>query len=1072
MGSTKKPRKEKIDQLQISFDGTHTPAEMSPPPGVEFKSVLPADSELSNLPGFLVVSASAGSGKTTALTHRLIQFLVSDRIRYNEMRNILAITFTNNAAAEMKSRTLRLLKNISLGVHKDIQSIMPLVSLDEDTLRTRAGMIVEEALDDYSAFQIQTIDSFLARVFKASALDLGFTPDFEILLDSRPLLTEAFEAFARGVGEGTESAGLLTHLIDLLPYLRGSTKKYAWNPYADLARNVKDLYQKLIQASGNLSTKDYAKEMRNVGETLRELLLKLEKTVDDSGLTKMQRFANYATEARQRKFDRLIELKFADPPFTKTAKHEYQNLLTQTQDIRSRIVALRAELITLRARSFFQPYVRTHEFLQQTLDQIRRQQGKMFIGDVANKLARSIERANVPEIYFNLGEKIHHFLIDEFQDTSPIQWRNLEPLIAESLAGHGSLFVVGDMKQSIYSFRGADWRIMKRIAEENVFPSVRAVRKDLPLNYRTKEHIVRFNEDVFGNIVPLRILNGAAQETGLASLHQEVPEAAKDKGYVETVYLEGNTDIRPERAKILEVIHECRQRGYSLRDIAVLTPENQDVVQVSGWLNEGGIEFIPYSTLDIRTRKVVGEVLALLRFLDSPIDDLAFATFLLGDIFSTLLKLDGSKTTKDSLQRFAFDSRPTRPVAGALYVKFRTEFPDLWSKYYDELFGLAGYVPLYDLASDVLKIMRAFEIAPKEEAALLKLLEVVMKFEERGENSLKEFVGFAESAERGREADWNIEVPPDVDAVRIMTVHKAKGLGFRVVIVLLYDVNMRRNRLFMQETKEGIELIRLVEDETEEVPELAELFLAKDLQERVDQLNKLYVALTRAEEEMYVVSVKYEKATEPSSFLPEKGYEPYSKPPVSAQSSAAEETLSMFHHSVRQMRRSEKPARIAFDETKRGELIHRILAGIQYIDSDIPGALNKAVGLEKQSGTIFNETETTSLLLNVLTTPGIKEFFQRSAAGNVLNEQEFVSSDGQLYRMDRVMIHGDKVTVLDYKTGEENEEYRSQVLGYMEVLKGVYPNKTVEGFLVYVDKKIVQKISGEMNNPASSRKKP
>ncbi|MGB2867448.1 MAG: 3'-5' exonuclease, partial [Bacteroidota bacterium] len=954
----------------------------------------------------------------------------------------------------------------------DIQSIRPLVSLDEETLRTRAGMIVEEALDDYSAFQVQTIDSFLARVFKASALELGFTPDFEILLDSRPLLSEAFEAFARGVGEGTESAGLLTNLIDLLPYLRGSTKKYAWNPYADLARNVKDLYQKLIQASGNLSKKNYAGEMQRAGETLRDLLLKLDKAIDASGLTKAQRFVNYVAEARLRKFDRLIELKFADPPFTKSATKAYKATLDQTEDLRASIVSLRAELITLRARSFFQPYVRTHEFLQQTLDQIRRQQGKMFIGDVANKLARSIERANVPEIYFNLGEKIHHYLIDEFQDTSPIQWKNLEPLIAESLSGHGSLFVVGDMKQSIYSFRGADWRIMKRITDEEVFPSVRHTRKDLPLNYRTKEHLVRFNEDIFRNIVPLRVPNGAAQETGLASLHQEVPKEAKDKGYVETVYLEGNTDTRPERAKILEIIQECRQRGHSLRDIAVLTPENQDVVQVSGWLNEGGIEFIPYSTLDIRTRKVVGELLALLRFLDSPIDDLAFATFLLGDVFSMLLQLDRSKTTREHLRRFVFNARPSKAASGALYVKFRAEFADLWNKYFDELFGLAGYVPLYDLASDVLKITRAFEIAPKEEAALLKLLEVVMKFEERGENSLKEFVGFAESAERGREADWNIEVPPDVDAVRIMTVHKAKGLGFRVVIVLLYDVQLRRNRLFMQETKEGIELIRLVADETEEAPELAALFQEKDLQERVDQLNKLYVALTRAEDEMYVVSVKYEKATEPSSFFPETGYEPSQKPVVSIQPLPTEETVNLFHHSIRQTRRNEKLERIAFEETKRGELIHRILARVHVLETDIPETVNKAVELEKQSGAVFDEKQTSSLLRALLTTPGIKEFFLPSRAGKVLNEQEFVTSDGQLYRMDRVMVQDSKVTVLDYKTGEESEEHGMQVLGYMAVLKGVYPGKAVEGFLVYVDRKIVRGISEEMSNVKSVNKKP
>ncbi|MBF8247330.1 MAG: DNA helicase [Bacteroidetes bacterium] len=1020
-------------------------------------SVLTKQDEIS-FPDAFLLAASAGSGKTTELTHRYVQFLLSNWVPHNRLRNVLAITFTNNAAAEMKQKTLRLLKNISLGRRQEIQTILPLVSLDEETLRSKAGILVEEILEDYSDFQVQTIDSFLARVFKASALEFGFTTDFEIMLDSRPLLTEAFEMFARGVGEGTESAELLIQLVDILPELRGSGKRYAWNPYSDLARNVKNLYQSLIQSSRAMSTKDYTGEMRIAGNNLKERVLKLDGVLENSTLTRHHNFAKYVQEARAGKIDRLAGLKFTDPPFIKKdSGRMYATMLAQTEELRKEIHGLRSALVVLRARSYFQPYVRTHQIIGQTLDRLRRQQGKMFIGDVANKLAQYIDRNNVPEIYFSLGEKIHHYLIDEFQDTSPIQWKNLEPLIEESLGKgggeSGSLFVVGDMKQSIYSFRGADWRIMKRMTSEDVFPSAPFTRKELPFNFRSAERIVRFNEEIFRNLVPLRVTNGAASETGLAALHQNVPPGLQGKGYVETQFVEGDPETRPERTKILAIINDCLARGYSLRDIAILTPENQDVIQVSGWLNEAGYEFIPYSTLDIRTRKVIGEIIAFLRFLDSPIDNLSFGTFLLGNTFKELLRVEGHSLQTTDLHRFVAG---VQSGTGPLYVKFKNQFPALWARFFEELFALAGYLPLYDLTSDVLKCMRAFEIAPNEEAALVKLLEVVTKFEERGENSLKEFIGFA--GEDFRDADWNIEVPPDVNAVKIMTVHKAKGLGFRVVVVLLYDVALRTNRFFVEETEAGIELVRLVAKEAEEAPELAALFQQKDLQERVDQLNKLYVALTRAGEEMYVVSVKYTKFDEPSAFLPQKEYEPSQKPAVLSDRAKGDKTVSLAHHSMRRTQRMEMPERMNPEETKRGELIHRMLSRIEYIDGGMASMVKQTIGVERESGSLFDENAAMKTLNDFLEMREIQEFFPKKHGAHVSNEQDIVAANGKLYRMDRVIRVGDMVTVVDYKTGGENDAYADQVREYVRVLQGVYPTHHVRGFLAYVDKKIVRRI--------------
>ena len=214
-----------------------------------------------------------------------------------------------------------------------------------------------------------------------------------------------------------------------------------------------------------------------------------------------------------------------------------------------------------------------------------RRNGQVNLPDVNRMLLKYISEEIIPQVYFYMGDAIFHYLIDEFQDTAPVQWEALKPLFAEALSKQGSLFVVGDTKQSIYAFRSADWRIMKSLMETTVFPSAPPEVRELEMNYRSFERILDFSKTVFHSTLPTALAGDAPHASGLSSFQQEVKENNRKKGYVEIVSFEKDDDQERQRAKILEIVRDCHMRGYRYGDITILTPKNEHVVAISGWLN-------------------------------------------------------------------------------------------------------------------------------------------------------------------------------------------------------------------------------------------------------------------------------------------------------------------------------------------------------------------------------------------------------------------------------------------------------------------------------------------------------
>ena len=1024
-------------------------------------------------PHFTVLKASAGSGKTFALSKRFAGFLLSDQVPRNRPANLLAITFSNNAAAEMKERVLDRLKRICLGneefIHELAKDFSEFEGISSSEIRTKAGSTIDAILDLYSDFQVKTIDSFMTAVFKASAMDFGYSPDFEIVMSDKSLMKYSFDLFLRRVREGTRESAFMKSIIDTMLADRGGDAPYPWEPAGEILSKIEGIYGKLAAYKEPVDISDYGPDMEGAKRRIEEAVEELEVLVSESGLAR--RASSYETlksQVRSGRFPDLIGKGMKLPPVCKPDRHGNREAYEEVLEKWRHLAGLIAEYTSLYASAFYTPYLRTYKEFSGVLENAKRREGKIFIEDINKELAEYLSDERVPDVYLRLGEVIYHYFIDEFQDTSPIQWENLRPLLDNSLSQGGSLFIVGDTKQAIYGFRDADYRIMKRVESENDFPSAIHSVEELTTNYRSDEHIVTFTEEVFQQMVSgWEEYREAACQTGLLDYCQDVLGERAGKGYVSTCVLERNDADPPERAKLYEVLEGLLGRGYRYSDITVLTQKNSDVVKITTWLNEKKIPCLSYSSLDIRKRRITGEIVALLNFLDSPLDDLAFATFILGDIFHAALKGEGRSAERARLRDLCFAHR--KHEAAPLYKAFQAEMGDLWSIFLDRLFRSSGYLPLYDLIAQAYAVFDVFRLFGEEEAVLAKILEVVKDLETEGGSSLRGFLRFVSTSEND-DGSWDVDVPHGIDAVKVMTIHKSKGLGFPVVILLLYGEKSRGYPFVVRPDEGSVSLLRVTKEIAASHEELGALYREEQLKERVNRLNSLYVAFTRAGSELYVVGVKREREKKgfpfsiifPNNMALCQGQA--AKVPV--RSGEAGAPRGSFHLSKPMDLGSGGDEAIRFEEKKRGELVHEILSLIEYLDEGTEERLAEAAKrIAFKAGVELEAVgDLAAMAIAFLRGPLTSEYYERKAGRKVLTEQEMVAPDGRLFRVDRIIMDPDRITIVEYKTGGDREsegQHLAQMRNYLRIAGDLYPGRQTEGIIGYVDLKKTRLVSGQ-----------
>jgi len=1056
-------------------------------------SFLISDRDIT-FPHYVILKASAGAGKTRALTNRYVQFLLSERIPNNKLKNILAITFSNNAAQQMKERILKVLKDLYQKDQGAIKEFSTLLNLDQEKLSLKAKEAIEEILNNYSDFQVKTIDSFMTTLFKASSIDFGYTPDFEIIMNNNEILTYAFDLFMRDAKEGSAILNNLIETVELISMSKRDDSAYMWDAAKEILMTFKKLYEKESSTLKIFNFEDsLLQKKKKVENKLRYIIENILYYVNNSNLQRNKRckvFDKFAEILNKGDFHVLLDYGL-DCPVNKPGGKD-QSEISQYEDISRLWIEFKEaleEYTVLYANTYYLPYYKIYRDFKEKLQRVKLGEGKVFIEDITRLIANFLIDM-VPDIYFRLSDRIYHFLIDEFQDTSQLQWHNLYPLIENSLSVNGSLFVVGDTKQAIYTFRNADYRIMKELENSHPFPGAKKIVSELAINYRSGGKIVEFVEEVFKKRLPGNEEYKNAIKSGLTDFRQYPRGEKENKGYVELKLFEPSTISSPSgeeinngndgadegKAYLFEIIDDLLKRGYGLSDIAVLSYDNKSITKLSQWLNEKNIKILSYSSLDVRKRKASDELLALLRFLDYPLDDFSFAVFLKSNIYLNYLRILHPSVVglQPQVDQFLIKYRDSE---GPLYRAFEMEYPQVWQRDFKELFRLTGYLPLYDLISMALSKFRVFETMPEEEATFIKFLELAVYFEGKGLSSIKDFVEFL-SGDGEDEKVWDISMPVEADAVRLMTVHKAKGLEFPVVIFYMHKSEPPSEGFYLVEDEETFSIIRLNDDLAKKSEALRAIKEGISLERKIETLNTLYVALTRAEEELYVFTSlkknKRKKALVELVFDGDNstfGHKLSPQDVARLQESKKDTMPEIFTitHSFMEEGFPVEEGEIHIEEKQRGEIIHKVLSCIDYLEvdgeSNICGNLSEKIKerierLNRETVWKISYEEIETILKALQKTP-LKKYFIPMTGRIIRNEIEFTSPTGELFRMDRLVIDRDAVTVIDYKTGHPTEEeylrHEEQVRHYKKLLMDVYKDKSVKGFLYYIDmEKVVE----------------
>jgi ATP-dependent exoDNAse (exonuclease V) beta subunit len=375
-------------------------------------------------------------------------------------------------------------------------------------------------------------------------------------------------------------------------------------------------------------------------------------------------------------------------------------------------------------------------------------------------------------------------------------------------------------------------------------------------------------------------------------------------------------------------------------------------------------------------------------------------------------------------------------------------------------------LPIYDLIAEIYAVFDVFRLFAEEEAVLAKILEVVKDLETEGGSSLRGFLRFASGSEND-DAKWNVDVPHGIDAVKVMTIHKSKGLGFPVVILLLYGERSKGHPHVVRDDGDTVSLLRLTKGIAAADEVFGGLYGREDMKERVTKLNSLYVAFTRASSELYVVGVRRERETFPSSIFPNgMTYCQGEAAGVPARSGEADVPMEAFHLSIPFESGSGSDEAIRFEEKKRGELVHRLISSIEYLDEAVTERLSEATrGIALGTGVDDDVLkELVALVIDFLRSPPVSEYYERRIGRKVFAEREIADSNGRLFRVDRIIIDPDRVFIIEYKTGGEREsegQHLAQMRNYLRIAGDLYPDRSVEGIIGYVDLKKTRYVSGK-----------
>ncbi len=1045
------------------------------------------------LPSVKVVEASAGSGKTYALARRYVQLLFDPVFVKEEeipLRQILAMTFTNKAASEMKDRILEYIKKIALEKFSsgELHRFLSPVEIMPEKASPKAHTIMAQLIRSYNFFQIQTIDSFMNALLSGCAFTVGLSANFHIKRDYKDHLELSLDRLIDRACVDKDIRKLFEGFIDQYLFLENRT---GWFPKKDILALVGSLFYQSNTLGYEFSdhATNHGKKILNLKRGLlglmKRLFQNLPEATDKKFIHSLDVFlGERLSSLRSGKLigfdvDRLSDYFLrAEFPMTRGTP-----IPKATEKLWHSIRQQLKGLCELEATSLLNCYIDVFKEVVKDFKKTASQEDVLFLEEL-NKTAHCLfaeETLKVEELYYRLATRFRHYLIDEFQDTSRLQWQNLLAMVEEALSTGGTLFYVGDKKQAIYGFRGGDIKLFDEIKKR--FQDFGVVTEHLETNYRSHNAIVEFNNQIFSTENLKRFLNEKESFEQEKKRKNRVFLNTEEKEELLKIFAKSKQNYLPEKSqgfvqvelieaenresqhfiikdKLIRLVRDLKER-FSCREMAILARDNEEVEVVTSWLLAEGIGVESERTSNIRENFLIKELISFLRFLDSPIDNLHFASFILGDIFTSATGLDDRELHHFI---FRFRKRILKEKELYLYKEFQRQYPQAWKDYLEEFFKNVGLFPLYELVISILHRFQCLQEFPEFQGLFMKFLEFIKNQEEE----TTDLASFLKILDEAKTEDLFVKIS-DTDTIQVLTIHKAKGLEFPVVIIPFLKLEIQigqgiqGTKPYVAEVRDNrIELIHLKQKYTGFSSTLEKIYRDQYQKIMLSELNNIYVALTRAICELYAfVPARSGNQHNLARFLiPEDNLRRGEKSKYALESRCDKEILTLkpvpsgYRDWIDILKEEFQPMDLTSDYRKliRGEMMHRVLSCIERVfKGKEEDAIQSALEVSAAQFPSLPKDEARTFLTEVLTNEKLRPFFI-AQDGQVFQEKEIVDQNGHTKRLDRLIIKKDEVWIIDYKSHRELKKiYHDQVKDYMHLVKELYPDHTIRGFLIYLD---------------------
>jgi ATP-dependent helicase/nuclease subunit A len=1096
-----------------------------------------------------ILKASAGSGKTFNLVAEYIKLLVENPYNY---RYILAVTFTNKATAEMKERVVRDLYKLANNEHGALLDIMQAqTDLGSRKIADNARFALSNILHDYDRFSVSTIDSFFQRVLRSFARETGLYGTYEVELDYDAVLNEAADRLLISVEDDEDLRLWLTEMSEdqlsegknwsikeKILELGKELQKEAYQQYmlksaagdekeGDKRKNIVELKSELIK-----TRKWFEKEIRELGKSAVSLIEKHGLQLDDFKYKKAS-FANLFYKLNDYKGGEISVGKRFLGAIDDVEKWGNKNDADKMQSLyNDGLNDLMHQIIDFLEKSY-PLYITANEIykhvfslgvlsvLLSRIREIGRENNSLLLNEGTLLLKGIIGTNDAPFIYEKTGSYYRYFMIDEFQDTSDTQWQNFKPLVINSLAENNPNLIVGDVKQSIYRWRNSDWQLLNKQIQQELSTFDIEERK-LQQNWRSRENLIEFNNTFFtkGSEWVQNFLNAEFEESALtlpkeyydtvAQAYDDVEQKVtkgKHDGYVQLQFVEEDDDKEAYHnetlSRIVKAVKQVQDNGFRAGDIAVLVRRNIEGKMVADALlnqkknSEGyNFEVVSDDSLFIYTSPAVKLIIGLMQHIVKPLDEVVKATVVyeFSQHILPQLKKEGmlpGRVDTNGQQSMVFEVQKdekffSESVKEEYFPFFNPENDSNIVKNWANL----------SISNFIEELVKTYNLdyLGGEQAAIQSLKDTVGDFSKRESGNMHKFLEWWE--QHGSKV--KVQMAASRDAIRILTIHKAKGLEFPVVLLPFCDwefkPSSRQSNIMWCPTEntpfKQFPALPVTFSDKLKTSLFGREYYNEMLLSAVDTINLLYVSFTRAIDSLFVFS----KASKPKKSgkvdftvnsmvfqlinslsenikLTEFADSCFETGMMGVQPKTIDEKHNEVDLSVHFVRKKN-----AFESLKlrrnyedfldntspdwvkhvnEGKFMHELLSLVETTD-DVEKALAQMQADGKVSIERYDSLKDS--IYELLDNPEAKHWFDGSFT--VLNEISVLGAEFGNLRPDRVMTAGSKAVVVDYKATEtRNIKYEKQVNRYAHIIRDMGFEK-VEGYIWYLKSNTIQQVAG------------